>query len=208
MTRFMKTIVLLPALVILITGCAKTVSFKLSDELNRYKPQSVVVMPVTIESDSKIIKPDILELVRSTAREKLTEKGYFSITIEEADKLLDDKNLLNKKKLPAPRTLGPIFRTDAVLYTIITEWNEDQLGSYASLKIGIRFLLYSTNGSLLWEGAYSTKQSDFRFDKDATELGVLKAYEARIQRLEDAIFLSLPRAQIKEEKQEFYRWLP
>jgi hypothetical protein len=204
----MKKFVLLLALVIFITGCANRVSFELSDELKRYKPQSVVVMPVTVESDPENIEADVLELVRSTALDKLLEKGYSSISLKDTDILLEDRKLLNKEKLPAPRTLGPIFRTDAVLYTRITEWDKDQLASYASLKIGIEFMLYSANGTLLWEGSYSTKQSDFRLDGDATELGVIKAYEPRIQRIEDAVFLTLPIAENKDRKQEFFKWLP
>ena len=204
----MKKFVLLLALVILITGCANRVSFELSDEIKRYKPQSIVIMPVTVKSDPEDIEADVLTLVRNTALDKLLEKGYSSISLKDTDILLEDRKLLNKEKLPAPRTLGPIFRTDAVLYTRITEWDKDQLASYASLKIGIEFMLYSANGTLLWEGSYSTKQSDFRLDGDATELGVIKAYEPRIQRIADAVFLTLPVAENKDQKQEFFKWLP
>jgi hypothetical protein len=204
----MKKIILLLALIILPTGCAKKVAFELSDELSRYKPVSVVVMPVTVDSDPEKIEADVLRLVRSTAQDKLLEKGYSSFPLEDTDKQLNARNLLGKEKLPAPRTLGPIFQADAVLYTRITEWNEDQLASYASLKIGVQFMLYSANGTLLWEGSYSTKHSDFRLDASATELGVLKAYEPRIQRIEDAVFLTLPAAQRQKERKEFYRWLP
>lgn len=200
--------VLLLVLIILITGCAKKVSFKLSDEFARQKPRSVVVMPVTVTSKQKNISADVLKLVRSTARENLLEKGYSAFSLEDTDKVLKEKKFLGTKKLPAPRTIAPTFRADAVLYTIITEWNEDQLASYASLKIGVQFMLYSSKGTLLWEGSYSTKQSDFRFDADATALGVLKAYEPRIQRIEDAVFLTLPVSPRNEEKREFYRWLP
>ncbi len=202
--------ILLLALILLIAGCARTVSFELSDDFRRFKPGSVVVMPVTVvETDmGDEIAPDILGLVRSTAIDKLLEKGYSSVSLKETDALLNANKLLKKEKLPAPRTLAPIFRTDAVLYTRITEWNEGQLGSYASLKIGVQFMLYSSKGTLLWDGSYSTKQSDFRFDGDATALGVLKAYEGRIQRITDAVFLTLPKAQRKEKRQKFYRWLP
>ncbi len=201
--------ILLLALILLIAGCARTVSFDLSDDFRRFKPVSVVVMPVTVvQTDLDEIKPDVLGLVRSTALDKLLEKGYSSVSLKETDALLNANRLLKKEKLPAPRTLAPIFRTDAVLYTRITEWNEGQLASYASLKIGVQFMLYSSKGTLLWEGSYSTKQSDFRFDGDATTLGVLKAYEPRIQRITDAVFLTLPTAEKKEERQEFYRWLP
>lgn len=200
--------ILLLALIILISGCAKKVSFELSDEMDRYKPVSVVVMPVTVNSDQKKIETNVLELVRSTALDKLLEKGYTPFPLKDTDKILRERKLLGREKLPAPRTLGPLFRTDAVLYTRITEWNEGQLASYASLKIGIEFMLYSTKGVLLWRGSYSTKQSDFRFDGDATKLGVLKAYEPRIQRIEDSVFLTLPATRGKKERQEFYRWLP
>ena len=200
--------ILLLALIILITGCAKKVSYELSDDMARFKPVSVLVMPVTIESDTEKIQADVLELVRSTAQEELLDKGYTSFSLVDTDTLLREKNFLGKEKLPAPRTLGPLFKTDAVLYTRITQWNEDQLASYASLKIGIQFMLYSTKGTLLWESSYVTKQSDFRFDADATELGVLKTYEPRIQRIEDAVFRTLPAAERKEKRQELYRWLP
>jgi hypothetical protein len=201
--------ILLLALIFLIVGCAKTVSFNLSDDFHRFKPASVIVMPVTIVvTDEDETTPDVLNLLRSTALDKLLEKDYSSMSLKETDALLNANRLLEKEKLPAPRTLAPIFRTDAVLYTRITEWNKGQLGSYASLKIGIQFMLYSSKGTLLWEGSYSTKQSDFRFDGDATTLGVLKAYEPRIQRITDAVFLTLPIAQRKEERQQFYRWLP
>ena len=75
--------ILLLALIILLTGCAKKVSFELSDELSRYKPVSVVVMPVTVDSDPEKIEADVLRLVRSTAQDKLLEKGYSSFPLEE-----------------------------------------------------------------------------------------------------------------------------
>ena len=204
----MKKKLLLLIVLFLSAGCAKTVSFNISENYAIKNPASVIVMPVIMKDMPEEEKTQISNLFRATVQEKLHEKHYATIPVEKVDKELSSKGLLKEGKLPAPQLVAPLFKSDAVLYTRITKWNEDSVVTYASLKIAAEFLLYSTNGDLLWEGSFSTKESDFRMDKDATELGILKAYEPRIQRIVDAVFLKLPQPRIRSKKQDFFKWLP
>ncbi len=202
-----KKIILL-SLLFLCVGCAKTVSYNISEKFIRNRPGSIILMPVIMMSGPKERETEILKLVRSTVQDKLKDKKYSTVPIDKIDSALTARGLLKSEKLPAPQLVVSIFKSDAVLYSRIIEWNEDKVASYAALKITAEFLLYSINGDLLWEGSYTTKESDFRLDSGATELGVLKAYEPRIQRIVDAVFLTLPQAKKSTKKQDFYRWLP
>lgn len=203
-----KKLVFLLLLAVLCTSCAKTVSYNISEDFVRNRPMSIVVMPVTMMVAPDKGEAEELRLVRTTVLEKLKEKNYSTVPIDEVNSELVARGLLKGEKLPAPQLVAPIFKSDAVLYTRITNWNEDKIATYAALKISAEFLLYSINGKLLWEGSFSTKESDFRMDSGATELGVLKAYEPRVQRIVDAIFLTLPPAQSRAKKQDFFKWLP
>jgi hypothetical protein len=204
-----KKIAILSLLIFLCAGCAKKVAYNISEEFIRSRPNSVVVMPVVMRVAPGEGEREVLKLVRSTVSEKLKEKYYSSVSIDEVNRELAQRGLLKGEKLPAPQLVAPVFKSDAVLYTHITKWNEDKVASYAALKIGAEFLLYSPNGDLLWKGSYTTKESDFRLDSaETTELGVLKAYEPRVQRIVDAVFMTLPPAVRKTKKQNFYKWLP
>ncbi|MEE8575497.1 MAG: hypothetical protein V3T30_08805 [Thermodesulfobacteriota bacterium] len=108
----------------------------------------------------------------------------------------------------APEKACALFKTDAVLYSSLTEWDVDRFVNYASLKVGAKFSLYAKDGTKLWSADYVTTERDARFDKTQMELAIIKAFEPRVQRIVDAIFYTLPPVKIKNEKKRFYNWLP
>jgi len=203
-----KKLIFLSFLLLLFVGCTKTVSYNISEDFTRIGPVSVVVMPVMMMASPDEGETKELKLVRTTVQEKLKEKNYSTVPINEVNSKLISKGLFKGEKLPAPQLVAPVFKSDAILYTHITEWDKSKIASYVALKIGIEFHLYSANGKLLWEGSFSTKESDIRMDSSATELGVLKAYEPRVQRLVDTIFLTMPPARRRTKTEDFFKWLP
>ncbi|MEE9543428.1 MAG: hypothetical protein V3V95_06570, partial [Thermodesulfobacteriota bacterium] len=142
-----KKIILL-SLLFLCVGCAKTVSYNISEKFIRNRPGSIILMPVIMMSGPKERETEILKLVRSTVQDKLKDKKYSTVPIDKIDSALTARGLLKSEKLPAPQLVVSIFKSDAVLYSRIIEWNEDKVASYAALKITAEFLLYSINGDL------------------------------------------------------------
>jgi hypothetical protein len=202
-----KTVLYFAALiaVVIATGCGKTVSYRLSDEYAISSPKSVAILPLA--SDVKNADRESLQLFRSAIYSKLKEKNFrvlpLTIVDDAAVKLGVDYVAHMK-----PNEAAALFKTDAVLYGTLSDWDVDAFVTYASLKVGASFALYSSDGTRLWKASYDTTERDTRFDKTQLELAVVKAYEPRIQRIVDAVFYTLPPVKIMSEKKRYYDWLP
>jgi hypothetical protein len=207
----MKKNIILAFIVFLLLGCAHPVKHKLYGK--RYStaaPRTVAVLPVGGNVESFRVK----EIFRESVSQRLLDLGY-----EVMDSgAVDDVFFKGLKKVPdgmTPKELAALLPTDAVVYIYISKWNKDKVFGYAALKFSARFKLISRTGELLWKGKHKTKESSMGFDKKVLELGVLEAYEARIERLVDNVISTMPgvvrevgAGSEEEEKKEFFKWLP
>lgn len=194
---------LLPLVLLLIlSGCANRPDYKLSKEYKAIEPRTIVIMPTSGA------KADIeaRDLFRAAVLKKLAIKNYYVTPLTQIDNRF--KRLgAEQTALLTPEEVCSLFKADAVLYPEITTWNKNLLLTYGSLRVGARFKLYAKNGSLLWKGSFKTREFDIRFDRDQVKLAIVKAYEPRIQRIVEAVFLTLPSRDFKQHEKEFFRWL-
>lgn len=200
----LKTVVLLLAVIVL-AGCAGKVRYDLNTDFESAAPRTVAVLPVDWQTSGGEDQARVGRLFREMSVEKLREMNYSVVPVDKVDK--GYAPLADGDKTPghAATALG----TDAVLSISVTDWDESTFFSYASLKLGTRFELYSANGARLWSADYSTKESDATlFDSESVELGVIKAFEPRIQRVVDAVFSSLPRVEAEHREKRYFDWLP
>lgn len=187
------------------TGCGKTVSYKLSNEYAISNPRSIAILPLS--SDVKDADREGLQLFRQAIYSKLKEKNMRVVPISVVDDAAVKLGVDYLARMK-PHEACALFKTDAVLYGTLSEWDVDTFVTYASLKVGASFALYSSDGTRLWKASYDTTERDARFDKTQVELAVVKAYEPRIQRIVDAVFYTLPPAKVITEKKSYYDWLP
>ncbi len=209
-----KNIIFFVFFILILAGCAHPVKHKLYKKYSNVRPRTIAVLPVGGDVDSYRVK----SLFRSNTIERLTEAGYKVMDPDETDDVFL-KELRKSTKRMTPAQLAAILPTDAVVYIYITDFDKDKVFGYASLSFGARFKLISHSGDLLWKGKHKSKETGLGFDKKTLELGVLEAYEARIERLVDDVVSTLPGPDIakaaggkekekEEEKKEFFQWLP
>lgn len=189
-----------------LAGCASGVAYTLDPGYGKASPARIAVLPVTIEGPVDAGDRDVGGLFRTMSYERLREMNYSPVPLDEIDRRLGkDKRAADK----GPRDIARLLGADAVLYIRVAGWNKGRLPAYASLKVEGTCELYSSDGRRLWSASHSTKESDLGLDARAMEIGVLTAYEPRIQRFVDDVFSTLPHREVRQgEKETFYQWLP
>lgn len=185
---FYFNIISLCAVLFFITGCFGNLSYKLYDQFEDISPNVIHVAPIEWnykkDSDSK---DEALILLDLLVREKLKSLGYVvSDSVEGAEVEFNTK---------------------------ITKWKESLFLSYGALKISFAFEMTSLgDGSpkdrLIWKAKFTSKDSDMRLDRDQMEMGIIKAFEPRIQRAVDTSFTTLPEAIFKVAEKKYFDWLP
>jgi hypothetical protein len=178
-------------------------TYTISEDYGSLSPRTVVILPVGGDVEDANVK----RLFRTMAFKRLKSLNYGVLDLEEVDEEYLKVGSGRFKDME-PGEVSRFFGADGVLYTRITKWKEKLLLTYASLEIGAGFELYSANGTMLWEAAYTTKESEIKFDKGSMELAVINVYEPRIQRVVDAIFSTLPPGLSRKEEKRFFDWLP
>ncbi|MEK7773481.1 MAG: hypothetical protein AAB307_03970 [Deltaproteobacteria bacterium] len=209
MKKIGRLLVLVAAVAVL-AGCASSVSYTLDPGYGKASPVKIAVLPVIISGKDPGASEDrdIGRLFRGMSFERLRQMNYRPVPLEEIDGRLNrpgEGRLMDK----TPREAAMALDADAVLYIRLTGWDKGKLPAYASLEVEGSYELYSSDGRRLWDASYSTKEADLGLDGKTMELGVLKAYEPRIQRFVDAVFSTLPQREANGHEQEtFYQWLP
>ncbi len=201
-------IVLLLAFVVL--GCGKSVKYKVSDNFTEQGVRRVAVLPIGgVVTDARI-----KSLFTRFSIEMVTRRGYEVVELKDLQDFARQSGLSQKTlDREALKALGERAGVDGFLLVEVTRWDKSFFASYASLKVGTEIALYSSLGDKLWRAKYRTKESDFRFDKEALELGVLTVYEPRIERIVDTLFRTLPNASVDGSSQKrpggkkFFDWL-
>ncbi|MBI5826290.1 MAG: hypothetical protein HZB22_00945 [Deltaproteobacteria bacterium] len=187
-----------------LAGCASGVVYTLDLGYGKASPARIALLPVIIEGPVDAGDKDIGELFRTMSYERLRQMNYSPVPLDEIDRRLGGEG-----DGKAPQDIARLLGADAVLYIRVAGWNKGRLPAYASLKVEGSYELYSSDGRRLWSASHSTKESDLGLDGKAMEVGVLKAYEPRIQRFVDDVFSTLPHREARQrEKETFYQWLP
>lgn len=189
-----------------LAGCASAINYTLDPGYVKASPARIAVLPVIIEEPKDAGDRAIGEFFRTMSWERLRQMNYSPMSLDEIDRRLGREGRAADK---GPRDIARLLGADAVLYIRVSGWNKGRLPAYASLKVEGSYELYSSDGRRLWSASHSTKESDLGLDARAMEIGVLKAYEPRIQRFVDDVLSTLPNREVRQgEKETFYQWLP
>lgn len=180
---------------IILTACASLVQHTLIEDYDARMPRSVAVIPAMGEGNLKV-----REIIRADVEKKLSAMNYDVLRFEITDEVsLNTGNADFIEKMP---------QADAILRINVKEWEERLITPYASLKFTVEFTLYARDGKTLWMGSFSKKESDIRMDEGVLTLGIIEAYETRLERMIDMVFMTLPEtAPKKEVEKRFFDWL-
>ncbi len=141
-------VLLLPALVLMMTGCSLPHRRLPVDPSNPLK--RVAVLPM--KNDTNDV--DGPNLVRQKMAEALTNRSYVVQDIKETDQILRDQmgiNLGGQLDLTTPQKLGEALGVDGVLYGTLLDFDETTLGVYNARKVRGKFMLVSTvTGQPFW----------------------------------------------------------
>jgi len=182
----------LSLLLMLAAGCGRAVKFDLKEGFGGLSVSRVAILPVAGHPGGEA---RIKELFRGFSSDRLEKRNYGVVPFSEVDEAYEGHGGRKAGDLAAAAArVAGLTGSDAVLVIRITKWDESIFSAYASLKVGAEFTLYSAASEVLWRAEYGTKESDFRLDREQLDLGVLKVYEPRIERIVETVFATLPRA--------------
>ena len=202
---------------ILVAGCARPVRYKVSQEFFNTLPGTLAILPVEGEVEGGGVEDaKVKELFRNAALKKLKAMNYNVLPVEQTDEAYakykgSGPHEKGEKRAKEVSAFTELIHADSVLYIDITEWEEDFFLTYAALKLKAEFTLYSKAGAVLWHAKYSTKESEMRFDRELLKMGVIRAYEPRIEKLVDTVLSTLPPHPLEKKEEEkpkrFFDWL-
>ena len=198
-------ILLLFMVCIAAVSCTTPVHHSLNEDFSSVRPGSVAIVPVIGEAKDPVIR----DFIRRLVAEKLKAKGYGVLPFAEVDASFENLGEPENAEKNIRTNIG-LFNADSVFLVNVTEWDESLLTPYASLDVTMDFTLYGKDGKVLWEASYSTGESDFRADKQALSLGVIKTYEPRLERMAARMLHTLPVVEEErkpEEAKKFFDWL-
>ena len=196
-------ILLLFMICIAAVSCTTPVHHSLNEDFSSVRPGSVAVVQVIGEAKDPVVR----DFIRRLVAEKLKAKGYGVLPFDEVDAAFE--KLPESAEKDILTNIG-LLGADSVFLVNVTEWDESLLTPYASLDVTMDFTLYGKDGKVLWEASYSTGESDFRADKQALSLGVIKTYEPRLERMAARMIHTLPvvaEERKPEEAKKFFDWL-
>lgn len=201
----MKRLLFALALAMLVAGCGSTVRHTVSPEYAVLLPKKVAVLPLVWECRAAHEAESISLLFRKFSAEKLGMLDYATVSLDEVN-AAGGPGWFDKL---APHEVATILNADSVLYIRVTDWDSDDFATYRSLKISAVFELHSAAGKRLWTAGFTTKESDFGFDREPMVLALHKAYETRVQRFVDAVFSTLPPGETRaSQRKTYFQWLP
>jgi hypothetical protein len=150
---------LLPALLILLSGCAGTKppvsSQALHTALARGNcPRTVAVLPFNDHTGTE----GLAELVRVNLLGRLSALPYRDVERDVVDRRLAERGIADQQTLyqtPVQR-LGRLLGADALLYGDVTEFQRVFVGVYTRLKVTVGIQIWDArNGRKLWADTYT-----------------------------------------------------
>jgi hypothetical protein len=136
----MKKLITLAAAALIFTSCAvqkKSVVYK---SLYEAKPASIIVMPPI----NKSTKVEAKELFYSSLAVPITLKGYYTMPQLLTMEILKEESAYDSEMFidRSAKQIGDVFGVDAVLFTIIHDWQKMTILSQITVKI--EYILKST----------------------------------------------------------------
>lgn len=150
MSRMIRLGVLLPVMLLAVTGCA--LSHKRTDmnAFNAHRPRSILVVPVVNET-TELSAPGVF---MSTLTAPLAERGYYVFPVYLTEMLFRDLGLSEAghiHQLP-PQRFYDLFGADAVLFVTIKDWSTKYIVINSSVVVSMHYQLKDTRtGEVLWE---------------------------------------------------------
>ncbi len=199
-----RSLQLFALLITLLGGCAGMVEHRLSKDFTMAQPLSVAILPVHGEGPEHA-----KHILREITARSMKDKNYHVKPLDETDRIL--KTLDQEEKTKASEVAG-LLDTDSILLVNITEWDESLVTPYGALNIEVSFILYGTDGTILWSAESREKQSSIKLDRELLRMSVVETYEPMLERLTEAALLTLPSRRLeqgpeKKKKKSFFDWL-
>ena len=181
---------------ILLAGCAtvNTQIEELSPQYGELSPRSILVLPIMNETPDL----DAPEAFRPRVQDGVRRRGYQTVDAGTVDETLREEGVIEagQVNIYSPRELGELFETDAVLYTVVTEWKTTYFVAYAMIGVGARFELVDTRTeTVLWKWEKAIYDRRVAMDRETaleTAIFALQPYEPYVDRVVSMAFATLP----------------
>ena len=147
---------LLPFLLVFITGCATTPSFDYSSFRN-HRPRAILVLPPL----NQTVDVNAPYTYLSTITRPLAECGYYVFPVAVVDAYMKENGLPSPEEMHgvALDKIRNIIGADAVLYVTIEEWGQKYIviQSVTTIKATAK-LIDTASGSVIWQGKQAVSQ--------------------------------------------------
>ncbi len=147
---------LLPFLLVVISGCATTPPFDYSSFRN-HRPRSILVLPPLNQTTDVNASYTYL----STITQPLAECGYYVFPVAVVDAYLKENGLPSSEEMHgvALKKIRDIIGADAVLYVMIEEWGQKYIVIQSVTTIKAKAQLVDTaSGNIIWQGTQAVSQ--------------------------------------------------
>lgn len=166
---FKRYFLLLPFIVLFVSGCMTTGTPYDYSAFERNKPRSIVIIPPNNNS----VEVNAPYIYLSTLSRPLAEKGYYVFPVSVIDHFLKENGLptpAEMNSIPLER-IGEHIGADAVLYISIEDWGQkfQVITSVTRVEAKLR-LVDVRSAELLWQATAVASQSS-----DAGNNGLLGA---------------------------------
>ncbi len=162
----MRTIAI--ASILLIAGCAMKIPYYIDPTYKERMPERIAVA---------VVGKGGREAVERIVSERLRQKGY--IPVVRRDKGPED--LLERG-----------LEEDAIMVVEIEEWGRKGRLFYLTYEVGLRFVMYSRDGEVLWRSHNSISHRTVDIEGDKVRLARYRPFEPYVERVVGISFSTLP----------------
>ena len=147
---------MLPFLLLFITGCVTPPSFDYSS-LRNHRSRSILVLPPLNQTTDVNAPYSYL----STITRPLAECGYYVFPVAVVDAYMKENGLPSPEEMHgvALKKIRDIIGADAVLYVTIEEWGQKYIVIQSVTTIRAKAQLIDTvSGDIIWKGTQALSQ--------------------------------------------------
>jgi len=172
----------------LFTACGKRAPQAVQpDEPKKPTIRLIAVLPV----DNRSSDPMAARILRDRILEEIYFRGYPKIPIAVVDDRLS-RNLKDAARL-APKIVGDLLGTDAVMYTTLLEWKTSFFYVYARTTVAAQFELRNARtGETIWKASHKVDKRNYDVTRERLEMESLSAYEPAIHEILDKAMNTFP----------------
>jgi hypothetical protein len=187
-----KTFILLAALLVLVlTGCAARVPYKVVPDFGNRGIRTIAVLPVNDKTgDAKAG-----QMLRGKLVQALYFKGYPKMAPEAVDAKLAQGRPVYSAAAGGidPQTAGSLTGAQALLYCTLETLHTSYLAAFARMSVAIDFTLRSAaTGEVLWQARYATAETCSDITRNRLKIKSCQIYEESLQEAVDKALATLP----------------